>query len=422
MATAIREAREKSPGVAMIDAGDSLVSADAKRRGSVNEQNVKKAELIADYLQSAKPEAVSLGELDLIAGSGAAAGLLESRGITPIATNLRFADPSVKTVPFVAWETSGYRFVAVNLFAPRAAAGLDGVSVTEPLAALDAALAAAGKVDVLLVSCHRFDDALMKRLAEKDGPPRIAIDADGSTKVKSASTVTRTIFAKPPARGTDLLTADLYLKRGSPYWYRTDRYEEAIRAGKSLEEEAVAAAECSLADFKMKRLFGNVKGDPGILSRIEEYKAWTREASLAAAPDHPDAPKYVGAEACGACHQEQLTNWKATFHADAWESLVKDPDGATQDPECVSCHVSGFLQPGGSRKIEETGPFRGVQCESCHVPIAKHPGGGKYAKVNDALCRTCHSETRDPNFDFAKYLRYSTCTKPHDRANNRVPR
>lgn len=422
MATAVQEARAQSPNTGMFDTGDSLVSADAKRRGSLNEQNVRKAELMADYLQVARPEAVALGELDLIAGPSAATSLLTSRGIVPVATNVRFKDPAVKTVPSAAWETAGYRFLAVNLFAPRAAAGLEGVEISDPLAALDAVLQQAGLVDVLLVSCHRFDDALMKRLAEKDGPPRIAIDVDGSTHVKSASSVTRTVFAKPPPRGTDLVTAELYLKRDAPYWYRMDRHAEAVRRGKGVEEEEAAAQECSLVDFRTRRLFGNVKGHPGVLAKIEEYKAWTRNAVLTAAPDDASAPKYTGAEACGSCHEEQLANWKATYHADAWESLVKDPDGGAADPECVSCHVSGFLQPGGPRKIEETGPFRGVQCESCHLPMEKHPGGAKHPKVNEALCRTCHSETRDPNFDFAKYLKYATCTKPHDRATNRVPR
>ncbi|KAF0241297.1 MAG: hypothetical protein FD180_4516, partial [Planctomycetota bacterium] len=421
MATAIKDARAKSPNVVTIDAGDSLVSADARRRGSLSAQIVKKAELMADFLRIVRPEAVALGDLDLIAGPAAATALLESRGITPIATNVKFADPSAKTVPYIAWDVAGYRFVAVNLFSPKAAAGIEGATVTDPLAALSAALATAGKVDVLLACCHRFDNLLMKRFAELSGPPRIAIDAEGGTNVRTGSSVTPTVFAKPPARGTDLLTAELYLKRGAPYWYRMDRYEGLVRTGGPLAEEAAAAAECSLVDFTSKRLSSSVISDPELQAKIEEYKKSTRmsvEGWRVVAPEDPNAAKYVGASACGACHAEQLANWKSTVHAHAWESLVTDPDGGAQDPECVSCHVSGYLQPGGTRRIEDTGPFHGVQCESCHVPVAKHPGATKYGKISDGLCRTCHSETRDPDFAFATYLKFATCTKLHDPAAN----
>ncbi|MEK7470018.1 MAG: multiheme c-type cytochrome [Planctomycetota bacterium] len=422
MAAAIKEARAKSPNVAAIDAGDTLISADAKRRGAMTGQTVKKSELMADFLKVARPEAVALGDLDFLVGPAAASVLFETRGFVPIATNVRFADPAVKTVPYIAWEIAGYRFVAVNLFGPRAVTGIEGASVTEPIAALDAALAAAGKVDVLLACCHRFDDALMKRLAETDGPPRIVIDGDGMFRVRGASSVSRTILTKPPARGTEFMTAELYLKRDAPNWYKMDRYEAAVRAGTRLEEEAMAAAKCSLVEFKSRRLSSSQLGDPEVLKRIEEYKAWSRGAALAAAPDDPKAPQYVGAEACGACHKEQLANWKSTIHSHAWDSLVADPDGGAQDPECVSCHVSGFLQPGGTRRIEDTAPFRGVQCESCHTPVAKHPGGAKFPRMTDGLCRTCHSETRDPDFVFATYLKFATCTQPHDPAANRVPR
>ncbi|MCE9581103.1 MAG: hypothetical protein K8T20_01165 [Planctomycetes bacterium] len=406
----------------MVDAGDSLISADAKRRGSVNAQNVKKSELMADFLKITKPDAIALGDVDMIAGPAAADTLLTSRGFTPIATNARFDNPEIKTVPYVAWESAGYRFVIVNLFAQKSLAGVEGVTVSEPLAALDALVASAGKVDVLVVCCHRFEDPLIRRLAEKEGPLRIIIDAEGATRVRGISATTRTILAKPPGRGTELLRADLYMKRGAPSWYQMDRYADAVRTGKPLEAEAAAAAECSLVDFDAKKLSGTIKGDPAVLKRIDEYKAWSRQAMMADVPEVAGAPKYTGAEACGACHKEQLANWKATVHAEAWESLEKDPDGGAQDPECVSCHVSGFLQPGGVRKIEDTGPFRGVQCESCHAPVATHPGGAKHGKIGEALCKNCHSETRDPDFVYATYLKFATCTKPHDPATNRVPR
>ncbi len=422
MATAVKEAREQFPNLSMFDAGDTLVGTDARRRGSVDQTGLQKAEMMADYLGVARPDAVSLGELDLIAGAARSTALLNSRGLTPIATNLRFADSSIKVDPFRAWESGGYRFVATNLFAPKASEPIEGVTVTEPLAALEAALASAGKIDILVVSCHRFEDALLKKLASMPGPPRIAIDVDGASRIRVASSVSQTIFVKPPSKGTDLLVADLYLKRGAPHWYRMDCYEECVRLGRPLDGEAAAAAECSLVDMKPRRLTAKVSGHPEVLKRIETYKSWARSMAATASAESHDSPKYVGAEACGKCHAEQLANWKSTLHAVAWKTLEEDPDGGAQDNECASCHVSGFLRPGGTWKLEDTVPFRGVQCESCHLPLASHPGGGKFQRPSEELCRTCHSESQDPEFDFAAYLKHATCTRPHDPAANRVPR
>ncbi|MCE9583746.1 MAG: hypothetical protein K8T20_14790, partial [Planctomycetes bacterium] len=200
------------------------------------------------------------------------------------------------------------------------------------------------------------------------------------------------------------------------------RGSETVEAGRVLEGELAAATECSLVDIKHRKMGVNIAGDEEIVKRIEGYQAWLQQAAMAEVPEVPGAPKYVGVEACGSCHQEQLTNWKATFHAKAWETLEADPDGGAKDPECVSCHVSGYLQPGGARRIEDTKAFRGVQCESCHAPVATHPAGEKHGKVTEELCRKCHSETRDPEFAYETYLKFATCMKSHDPAANRVPK
>jgi hypothetical protein len=38
----------------------------------------------------------------------------------------------------------------------------------------------------------------------------------------------------------------------------------------------------------------------------------------------------------------------------------------TADAECLSCHTTGYGQPGGFVSVAETPKLVGVQCEVCH--------------------------------------------------------
>jgi hypothetical protein len=52
-----------------------------------------------------------------------------------------------------------------------------------------------------------------------------------------------------------------------------------------------------------------------------------------------------------------------------------------RDPTCVGCHVTGYLQPGGTRDLAlATGRLRDVGCESCHGPGAEHARNPKGAQ------------------------------------------
>jgi hypothetical protein len=96
-----------------------------------------------------------------------------------------------------------------------------------------------------------------------------------------------------------------------------------------------------------------------------------------------DAPAYVGAKKCRACHMRQYTTWAATKMAAAFDVLKPGAAAAaktkmkvdprkdyTHDANCLGCHTTGFGKPGGFRSIEETPDLAGVQCESCHGPHA----------------------------------------------------
>ena len=102
----------------------------------------------------------------------------------------------------------------------------------------------------------------------------------------------------------------------------------------------------------------------------------------------------VGAESsadrCGACHEQEAKEWKASPHArtmgDAFLA-VWQRDGSKR--ECLVCHTSQFDRKTGQFSHE------GVACESCHGAFkADHPDKQKMTlPVTSEACQGCHTVT-----------------------------
>ena len=155
---------------------------------------------------------------------------------------------------------------------------------------------------------------------------------------------------------------------------------------------------------------------------------------------HPSGATFVGADKCGECHTTAFDIWQNTGHAHALEDL--DPTlkrhgherlngvNRTFDPECLSCHVtgwdpqeyirfrSGFLNEEFASTDEEKMLQKllgGSQCENCHGPGSQHiamveagednPAASVILTYEDAKdrCIKCHDGDNSPNFEFEKY-------------------
>ncbi len=135
--------------------------------------------------------------------------------------------------------------------------------------------------------------------------------------------------------------------------------------------------------------------------RLEEI-----EQSLAGASSKSS---YLGHEACVDCHTSAQGHWARTPHARAWATLVAR--GEERNPECLTCHTTGFGAPGGFADPDKALHLLGVQCEACHGPMELHaiqarspgfkPDPGR--PVREATCRTCHDPINSPRFDYSTY-------------------
>ena len=156
---------------------------------------------------------------------------------------------------------------------------------------------------------------------------------------------------------------------------------------------------------------------------------------------HP-TDSFVGSEACADCHTEAAAVFEKTPHAHATETLVKLVPPRHFDPECLSCHVTGwepqefFPYMSGYMGLEKTPHLTGNGCENCHGPGAAHVAaengeeelsekeieslraamrlkiveneGNKDGQVFDGTvvakkCMECHDLDNSPEFDFQEY-------------------
>jgi len=121
-------------------------------------------------------------------------------------------------------------------------------------------------------------------------------------------------------------------------------------------------------------------------------------------------PHYLGARACLDCHPLIYAGWHKTGHADALVSLMKKQEHETLD--CLSCHVTGLLEPSGYNPDAPEKSLGAVTCENCHGPGSVHAGLHALKREMDSQhiirgslkgCLDCHDEYNSPDFEPNSY-------------------
>ena len=90
--------------------------------------------------------------------------------------------------------------------------------------------------------------------------------------------------------------------------------------------------------------------DPALAASLRKLDRAVGAANLATAepppPPEPGRAFFVGDDKCVSCHKSAARAWQRTRHAHAWKTLVEV--GKEAHDECVSCHVTGYGEVGGS--------------------------------------------------------------------------
>jgi Cytochrome c554 and c-prime len=157
---------------------------------------------------------------------------------------------------------------------------------------------------------------------------------------------------------------------------------------------------------------------------------------------HPTGRRFAGSETCADCHTAATDVYLKTPHHHATQTLVDLVPPRHYDPECLSCHVTGwepqkyFPFVSGYLSLEKTPAMVGNGCENCHGPAARHAAaengeidvdeaelerlraalrlqivpnegnmpGQEYANGKVVqMCMQCHDLDNSPDFDFQAY-------------------
>ena len=111
--------------------------------------------------------------------------------------------------------------------------------------------------------------------------------------------------------------------------------------------------------------------------------------------------RYVGVETCAGCHAAEVADWEHSHHAGAFNRLLQKQKH--YQPDCVTCHTTGFGYPTGFRIGKDAKRLTNVQCEVCHGPGEQHARRPEIRNIRRTpspdLCQRCHDANQTPDFD-----------------------
>jgi len=154
-------------------------------------------------------------------------------------------------------------------------------------------------------------------------------------------------------------------------------------------------------------LDSNVKPDPEMIKWYEKYNREVEDlffTSLETRKNkHGKQKIFASEQTCLTCHPSKHKLWNLSRHSHAYETLNRV--NKAFDPECLSCHVTGWGSDGGFISEVDTPELKNVQCEACHGPRLGHIKGLQQNLKLDAkkACMNCHIKNHSPNFNFSKY-------------------
>jgi hypothetical protein len=422
-----------------LDAGETLLKGVATAR---SDASADRAQLILDLSSDVGVDAWSPGPTDLLALG--AEGLRLEGGPAAVSASWRVGGEALLP-PSRVLEEDGVRVGVVGVSgAPIGRRDRDQV---EALGAVEAARAGVAHlpedIDLVVVLGHMpqadadaiatqvegVDLVLTTRDREVDDP-RTPTRADGTPGAMIVETSDR-------GRYLHLVQLRLGSDRGEPLqlvpersaWRELSTARDQVRNARAAEgerlpelEEQLAAVESqfeeagrgrNLVDVSVVPLGVDLDGAEAVHESIEAFKDRTlkRAAVQAVAPPPPHVAGYASSGGCVTCHAPEFARWGFSDHAKAWTSLLRR--GASDNPECVGCHSTGFGQPGGFGELTPANvrKFKAVQCEACHGPLLGHPDVDtvKARPITPQVCLGCHDPANSPDFDFPSYIARASC-------------
>jgi hypothetical protein len=268
------------------------------------------------------------------------------------------------------------------------------------------------EADVLVLLAHATNDEA-SALAKQFPQFQIVVSAGGAdepTATPVAVAGTKTMLVDPGHKGMYAIVLGLYDDPNRPWRYQ--RVPLDARFADSPEMKALMTA----YQGQLQQ-----EGFEGLGLRPMPHPSSER-------PRDP-LTRFAGSQSCQECHPTAHGIWSKSPHSHATETLMRLDPARHHDPECLSCHSTGwnpqeyFPYEGGFLSVEQTAQMMGNGCENCHGPAAAHveaeqaKGAARKLVLQQQLrqklkltkatvestCEKCHDHDNSPEFDFHKY-------------------
>ena len=143
-----------------------------------------------------------------------------------------------------------------------------------------------------------------------------------------------------------------------------------------------------------------------ILQQVKDYKKSFTEFQQVKRADFPrnlgsKKEQFLVDRACMGCHEDAWQVYAKSDHRKAFSTLRTK--GQNFEPECLSCHTTGYMHKNGYADERPYNYLVNVQCEACHGYGSEHSRDGKWSAQAKDSCIICHDKENSPDFDYATY-------------------
>lgn len=371
-----------------------------------------KYQITADAMLAMGYKAVGFGPKDLRLPAESLVAVASGEGNPFVSANVNLFD---LTQPFRVVEAGGKKIGITSVLGDKYQAEInnDQLTLGNAQAALEIVLPKlkAQNCDLLILLAHATpaeSEELAKRFPEFDvvataggaeEPPHLLKTLDGQ----------KTVFVEVGHKGKYAIVLGLYENSKEPWRYQRVPLDSRFPDAPEMQKLMVAYQ-------------GQLEQD-GFAGLGLRPKIHPR----AIKPGDPSG-EFVGSAKCGECHKTAFGIWSKTKHAQATQSLATATPPRLHDPECLSCHATGWSPQefypfaSGFMSLTETPQLEGNGCENCHGPGGGHVAAeaGRNLTLRDQMrqamrltkatvelniCVKCHDGDNDPHFagNFEKY-------------------
>jgi hypothetical protein len=384
-ATAIKERRALDPQLLLLSAGDYS--------GEPGIIEMYRTRFLVRTMIETGFVAAAVGERDLNHGTRALRSHAEA-GLPVVCANL-YENGARMFPPYVVARVRGAKVGILALLGERPRE-IEGVEVRDPaLEGREALAALRRECDCVVLLAHMRREKLHEILPSLEGVD-VVIRGHGGEEERDRESCADTLAGASEPAGVPVFFSG---ERGRNLGLVTVAGVGGKRP--AVVESALIRLDASVPDDSAAaRDLAAYRSDEQLKQReLHVSRALSRDAATGRVVD-----RYLGVDICRRCHGELMPRFVGGRHFRAFETLRQR--GQDGNPECLACHSTGYGRPGGYDPAaeKEGAPFlQGVQCESCHGPGTAHARDGSYAAAARQSCRTCHTSTWSPDFDYREY-------------------